>query len=251
MNRAFAVIALVLATGCAKARPPLAPNLRSFQEVPREPDDFTEPESEMNQDIPPFDPLHGAGIADQIKARFRGHDRLEPKTGTVMGSVKKFGDVAALANSLPSDDDMRHHTPPITTTTSERMTEEIQNVRVKAWIYAITYESDQDWHVILGTDPSSASRTFFNAEVSGLPGPSAADFSTLRDVRQALADILANDLPSSNKYRVYDHPLPVVVEGPLFFDVDHAAGVVGPSKPTVMRPQTAWEIHPITKLMLQ
>ena len=58
----------------------------------------------------------------------------------------------------------------------------------------------------------------------------------------------ANDLPAGPKYRVYDHPLPVIVEGPLFFDVDHGAGTVGPSG---MKPRTAWEIHPITKLRLQ
>ena len=29
------------------------------------------------------------------------------------------------------------------------------------------------------------------------------------------------------------------------FDVDHAAGVVGPGN---FKPKTAWEIHPITKL---
>jgi hypothetical protein len=41
------------------------------------------------------------------------------------------------------------------------------------------------------------------------------------------------------------------VEGALFFDVDHAAGVVGPTQPTPMRPKTAWEIHPVTNVKLQ
>jgi hypothetical protein len=31
-----------------------------------------------------------------------------------------------------------------------RATEQQRNVRVKAWIYAIKFESDNDWHVIFG-----------------------------------------------------------------------------------------------------
>jgi hypothetical protein len=67
-------------------------------------------------------------------------------------------------------------------------------------------------------------------------------------VRQKLADILVNQLPAGSGYRKYTFPIPVVVDGSLFFDVDHAAGVVGPAG---MRPQTAWEIHPVTRLALQ
>jgi hypothetical protein len=39
----------------------------------------------------------------------------------------------------------------------------------------------------------------------------------------------------------------VLIEGSLFFDIDHAAGVVGPEG---KRPKKAWEIHPITKIKL-
>ena len=126
-----------------------------------------------------------------------------------------------------------------------RAVEENRNVRVPAWIYAIKFEADADWHVILGSDPSGTTQTFFNGEVSGLPLASSPDFSTLLRVRKSLAKILGKDLPTGSGYNKYDPPLPVTVEGSLFFDVDHAAGVVGP---TGMRPQTAWEIHPITRL---
>jgi hypothetical protein len=60
--------------------------------------------------------------------------------------------------------------------------------------------------------------------------------------------MLKNELPNGSSYRKYNHPIPVIVEGSLFFDIDHVAGVVGPQG---MRPTTAWEIHPITKLVLQ
>jgi hypothetical protein len=201
----------------------------------------------MDITIPAFNPLTGAGIADQIKARFRGMDRKGPKTTIASASRKKFASLVALIATLPSDDDMRDHEPAIERDTMVRVQEENRNVRVPAWIYAIKYEADQDWHVIIGTEPGG-SVTFFNAEVSGLPAPSAAAFATLLKVRNQLADILNNNLPSSGGYRKYPEPVPVIVDGSLFFDVDHAAGVVGP---TGMRPETAWEIHPVTRLVEQ
>lgn len=248
MKRTAIAIILVLASACAKVRPTLTPDLRTFTEAPPDATEFHESEAEMDQDVPAFDPLHGAGIADQLKAGFRGTDRKAPKTSIASGSVKGFSDVAALAATLPTDTAMRNHTPALTTSTSTRAVEEQRNVHVKAWIYAIKYETDNDWHVILGTRPTVSTKTFFNAEVSGLPSSSATAFATLRAARQGLAAVLANDLPATNTYRLYDHPLPVTVEGSLFFDVDHEAGVVGP---TGMRPNTAWEIHPITKVQLQ
>jgi hypothetical protein len=38
------------------------------------------------------------------------------------------------------------------------------------------------------------------------------------------------------------------VTGSLFFDVDHPAGAVGPQG---HRPQTAWEIHPISSIAFE
>jgi hypothetical protein len=35
------------------------------------------------------------------------------------------------------------------------------------------------------------------------------------------------------------------VTGSLFFDMDHLAGVVGTGE---FKPQTAWEIHPVTSI---
>jgi hypothetical protein len=248
MKRTAIIAVIVLTSACAKHRPAVAPNLLTFTEVAGAPDEFHEEEEELNPDIPAFDPLRGAGIADQIAAPFRGTDRKDPKTSIAPGSVTTFTDVAGLAITLPPDTAMRSHTPPITKQTMTRMAEEQKNVRVPAWIYAIKYEADQDWHVIIGTSPTGATRTFFNAEVSGLPPTSASAFPTLKTARQSLADLLNNNVPATNTYRVYDHPVPVMVQGSLFFDVDHEAGVVGP---TGMRPMTAWEIHPVTKLTAQ
>jgi hypothetical protein len=168
-------------------------------------------------------------------------DRKGPKTSIAPGDVEEFDSLADLADAVNSDDDMTNHNPTIERDTMERTNEENRNVRVPVWIYAIKYESDQDWHVILGTDPSvSGPKTFFNAEISGVPANAAPSRATLLAVRESLDQILENDLPSSSGYRKYDDPIPVLVEGSLFFDIDHQAGVVGP---TGMRPQTAWKIH--------
>jgi hypothetical protein len=183
MRRTAVLILLVMVSACAKPRPALAPERRTFTDVPAEPAEFTEKESEMDITIPAFNPLTGAGVADQIKARFRGTDRGTPKTTMVQASRKKFDSVASLAASLPSDDAMRNHTPALKRDSMFRAVEEQRNVRVPARIYAMKYEADSDWHVILGTDPNGGAKTFFNAEVSGLPGSTAAAFATLQKVR--------------------------------------------------------------------
>jgi hypothetical protein len=243
------VVALVLASGCAKGKPHVTPTRHAFTDLPASESGVTEDEDEMDITIPAFNPLTAAGTADQIGARFRGTDRKGPKTTIASASRENFSDLKALVATLTGDDDMRDHHPPLERDTMTRMVEEVKNVRVPAWIYAIKYEADQDWHVILGTDPSaSGTPTFFNAEISGLPGNAAAAFAKLKQVRVALAEILSDELPSGSGYRKYDDPIAVVVEGSLFYDIDHAAGVVGPAG---MRPKTAWEIHPVTKLVVQ
>lgn len=241
-------IALILATACAKGRPHLTPEQRAFDDVPLSESGAIEKEAGMDITIPAFDPLHAAGSPEQLEAKFRGVDRKTPKTSIASGSIKKFIDVAALAAFVTDDAAMLHHTPEIARDSMFRAIEEQQNVLIKAWIYAIKYEADQDWHVIIGTDPGVATKTFFNAEVSGLPATTSTAFETLHNVRQQLADILGDSLPSGDAYRKMKRPIGVVIEGTLFFDVDHEAGVVGPAG---MRPQTAWEIHPVTNIKVQ
>ena len=251
MTRTEGMVQIVLAVGFAlslagcAAQTALTP--RHVTKTVVTAGDWTDMENEpMDPTIPPFDPRFGAGPADQIKSRFRGIDRKVAKIGVVGGSVSNEGTVDALAGSLPTDDDMLSHNPAITKDAhSDRVMEERKTVAVKGWVYAIKYEDDQDWHLIVGTDPdASGNVTYFNCEVSGLPAPGASTYNALLKVRQSLADILDNDLPGPGAYSTYE-PFPVTIQGSLFFDVDHAAGVVGPSG---MRPKTAWEIHPITKI---
>lgn len=242
------LLALVVAN-CAIRRPVLTPEDRAYVLVPLEESGEGENEDEMDITIPAFNPLTAADPTEVINARFRGVDRKAVKIGIATASCEAFADLDALMVTLADDSDMLNHEPSIERTSAWRADEEKRNVRVAAWIYAIKYEHDQDWHIILGTDPSAAGDpTFFNAEVSGLPANNAASFRRLQRVRKQLAEMFDYDLPLSGGYRKYTQPPAVVVDGSLFFDVDHKAGVVGPQG---MRPDTAWEIHPVTNLRLQ
>lgn len=218
-----------------------------FRDLPAGEWQTPEADEGMELAVPPYDPLHGAGRADQLKAAFRGKDRSRAKTSIVDGvQVEQFASVAELQAGLANDDDMLHHDPELTRQTMDRVGEEQRRVRVEAWIYAIKYEADNDWHLITGTDPDAGEIHYFNAEVSGLPSKRSPAFAALREVRQSLAAILDNELPGPGSYRRYDPPIAVVIEGPLFYDVDHQPGAVGPGD---MKPTTAWEIHPITSLV--
>jgi len=53
------------------------------------------------------------------------------------------------------------------------------------------------------------------------------------------------DEPPPCRYKVFTKPIPVRITGSLFYDIDHAPGVVGTGP---YKPRTAWEIHPVTKI---
>jgi len=254
---AWVVASVVASSGCPAPQPapqpPVQPNghpvaspRHPFQTLPADQWKTSEAEVAMDLAVPPFDPLHGAGQADQLNATFRGKDRSRPKTSLVDGvQVEPFASVAELQARIPRDDAMLNHVPELTRQSMDRAPEERRIVHVEAWIYAIKYESDNDWHLITGTDPSAGEVHFFNAEISGLPKKSSPAFAPLHEARKSLATILDNDLPGPGSYRKYDPPISVAIEGALFYDVDHAPGAVGPND---MKPTTAWEIHPITSL---
>ena len=52
-------------------------------------------------------------------------------------------------------------------------------------------------------------------------------------------------------YDFYPTPIPVRVEGSLFFDMTHATGT--PPGPPTLRPNmpTIWEVHPITSIVFE
>src|SRR6185312_15213244 len=62
-----------------------------------------EKEEDMDITIPPYDPLHGAGVANQLAASFRGKDRAGAKTSIVGGEPDDYDSVAELEKNLKSD----------------------------------------------------------------------------------------------------------------------------------------------------
>jgi hypothetical protein len=173
---------------------------------------------------------------------FAGHARAAAKTSIADAPVEDFADLPAFLATLPSDDAMRHHVPKITEAAdSNRVAEERRNVRVHAYIWAAKKESDNDYHLMLGT---KSGPPFVTAEVTGLP--TSGPFRTrLAKARQEFVALAGSRLPGADKYERLSPPIAVVVTGSIFYDIDHAPGAVGPKW---AKPGTAWEIHPVTEI---
>jgi hypothetical protein len=178
---------------------------------------------------------------------FAGTDRRDPKTSVATGGLKSYSRVADLRSSFPTDAFMKGlgitRAPD-----SARTTEEQYNVSVEGYIYAVSKESDNDFHLIVGDKDCSAGECFINVEVSGLPqDPANPDFQTLSAVRAKVLAYFHQHEPS-RRYKKFDPPISVTVSGSVFFDVDHPAGAVGPAG---LKPSSAWEIHPVTDIVFQ
>lgn len=187
--------------------------------------------------------------------KFGGTARKAAKISIAKAKTEEFDDLADLIASLTSDDAMRKHKPKITVDAkSNRVAEEQRNIRVTAYIYAASREDDNDFHLIIGRDPEEAPERYMTMELSGLPPSNAASFKKLKAARNAFKKFFNENfdgkLPGL-KYDFYDPPIPVEIEGSLFFDMSHAKGSVpGPQK---LRPNmpTIWEVHPITKMVFE
>jgi hypothetical protein len=207
------------------------------------------------RELDPYEkPLAPEEIATAGAARmtpgdnFAGTDRRDAKLSIVSAATEQFGDLQNLVGSLTADDDMINHNPEITKDpNSPRVSEEQRNVRVQAFLYAASREADNDFHFIVGRDPN-ASATYMNMELSGLPPSASNTFAPLNTARNAYKTFVNGQLPSAG-YHHYDPPIPIEVEGSLFFDITHATGPhPGPAK---LRPETIWEVHPISHIVFE
>ena len=179
---------------------------------------------------------------------FQGTARKAAKLAVANAPVVTFNDLKDLIATLPAKQSMVNHTPPITTQAdSGRVSEENRNVRVLCWLYAASQESDNDYHLILGRAPGATPPRFMTMELSGLPPVSAASFPVLKGARDAYNNFFGSSRPGVG-YDFYPTPIPVRIEGSLFFDMTHATGT--PPGPSSLRPNmpTIWEVHPITKI---
>jgi hypothetical protein len=208
----------------------------------------------------PYDvPLQPEEIATLGLERFAGFDdtyrgtaRKAAKISIADAQVEGFEDVQDLIETLPAERDMTSHQPPITTdATSGRVDEENRNVRVRAFLYAASREDDNDFHLIVGRDPDpDLEPMYMTMELSGLPPQDSNHFSRLEAAREAYKEFFGDDLPGAS-YDFYDPPIPVSVEGSLFFDMSHSFGSrPGPASLRSHMP-TIWEIHPISSILFE
>ena len=185
---------------------------------------------------------------------FKGKERKAAKLSISAAKMETFKDLKNLIKSLAPEIDMTIRTPPISkATTSNRVKEEKRNVHVKAFIYAASREDDNDFHLIIGRDPQATPEMYMTMELSGLPpksNPSSKKLTAARDAFKKFYDENLGGLPGL-KYDFPDPPVPVEIEGSLFFDITHATGSRPGPKSLKSRMPVVWEVHPITKMVFK
>ena len=182
---------------------------------------------------------------------YAGTARRAAKLSLATAALEPFADVQALVASLVPDQAMIDHQPPITTDAgSGRVAEEERAVQVRAFIYAASRENDNDYHLIVGRDRALTPPVYLTMELSGLPPAASAAFAALEAARTAYNTFFAGRLPGPT-YDFYDPPIPVEIEGSLFFDMTHSSGPA--PGPQTLKPHmpTIWEVHPISRITFE
>ena len=184
--------------------------------------------------------------------KFGGTARKAAKLSFATANTEDFSDLRDLIESLVPDSKMKNRTPKITTAaTSNRVKEEKRNISVSVFLYAASREDDNDFHLILGRDPEVVPELYMTMELSGLPPDNSSSFNKLKAVREVFKkffkDNLDGNLPGTS-YDFYDPPIPVTVEGSLFWDASHATGTRPGPKSLKSRMPVVWEVHPIRSM---
>jgi hypothetical protein len=175
----------------------------------------------------------------------QGSARSAARLSIGIGPVENFNELKDLIDSLPPDSTMMSHVPPITKD-SGRVNEEQRNIRVRAFLYAARKGRDNDFHLIVGQTPRAKREMYMIMDVSGLPSSSSQSFPQLNAARTAFKDFFGADLCGLS-YDFYGPPIPVEVEGSLFFNIGHATP--GPKSLTSRIKRKKWEVRPITKIV--
>ena len=173
-----------------------------------------------------------------------GKDRAGCKTSLSKDQNESYDALDKMYKTLPDDNDME--AMGIKRNSNSRVEEEERNVTVRhAFLYAYKYEKkgDHDFHLIIGTKKE---RILLTAECSALPVEGAEDYQALLKVRKNFKCFINQNPGEINRsWRFYNPPIRIEISGSLFYDVDHAPGAVGPQG---HRPDTSWEIHPLSDI---
>jgi len=191
--------------------------------------------------------IFGLNRAKKPGDNFAGTARKAAKLSISKAAVETFSDVSSVLASLPAEDPENVSDD----SKSGRIADEERNIQVRGFLYAASRESDNDFHLIVGDDPKEGAKVqMMTMEISGLPDKNSASFVRLKNVRDAYKDFFKTDLPGFS-YDFYDPPVPIEIEGSLFFDASHAQGP--PPGPSKLRPHMPriWEVHPISKIVFE
>jgi hypothetical protein len=179
---------------------------------------------------------------------FAGQARMAAKLSIATAPVENFSDVSKFIASLPPVAQMVALKIP-TTQNSNRVKQEQRNIHVTGFLFAASREADNDFHLIVGTGPTATQEVYMTMEVSGLPAAGSPAFAALNTTRTAYKQFFGVNLPGAG-YHFYQPPIPVQIDGSLFFDATHSTGQA-PGPPSLKsRMPTIFEIHPISKIKL-
>jgi hypothetical protein len=180
-----------------------------------------------------------------------GDDRTAARLSFATSETENFNDVSELMATLPSVDEMTKLHIPLDDD-STRVPQENRNVHVRGFLYAASRDCNNNFRLIVGLDPNSARRMYISMEVSGLPSPESPAFGALNAARAAYKQFFgAKNLPTAG-YHFYQPPIPVEVDGSLFFDATALDNVgIWPGPPSLKSHiGTFFEVDPITRIKL-
>jgi hypothetical protein len=194
-----------------------------------------------DEDVEDDEETSGPNAGSPCTRNFSGVARAAAKISFASATIRNYVSFSTLRNSLALDNTMRNSG---LGSSSPRVSQENKNVRLtNRYLYAIKRESDGDMHIIMG---DASSTNFLNCEASGYPSTSAASYTAIKSVRDAIFTRFGTDFCSRSSYMIFSPALPVSqIAGSMFYDIDHAAGTIGP---TGYRPTTSWEIHPMSAI---
>ncbi len=179
---------------------------------------------------------------------FAGVVRADAKTTPSGAMCETYESVEELIETLPYDTDMYAKVGDYTPS----LPEEDRNVYIKrAFIFYIAAESDNDFHLIIGDTIDGERTHFLTVEVAGLPTDTTTQaYDALRDTRRMLYEQFPDFFVGKMRktFRPVSRFPEIEIRGSLFFDNRHGVGERGTGN---IKPETSWEIHPVTFLRIK
>lgn len=187
---------------------------------------------------------------------FNGCALRNIKTSYVNDTYEAFANTKKLLKDLSDGTDVQA-LGLSTAEDRERIPEENRNVVIGiAYLFMISKEEDNDFHLILGDKRNYKTAKLFSAEISGIPEDENHPFyDDLKDVRDKFKAALEHPESCSVLKKFSEtltlNPIKLTIKGPLLFDSQHKNGGSGYSKDDiVVKTKTGWEIHPVSDFEL-